>query len=71
MGNCRFLFLTICTVSNLIFWLTTLAAPALRRQFVSKYLELSENPPHAQRDAKSLNRSPLLPFLWGLEPRTS
>ena len=52
-----FLFLTICTLSNLIFWVTTLVAPKLRRRFIHKYLELSDYPPtDSAKDRKLLNR---------------
>lgn len=51
-----FLFLTICTFANLVFWITTLITPSLRLRFVLKYLELSDAPPDPEKDKKLLRR---------------
>lgn len=51
-----FLFLTLCTLSNLVFWITTLITPSLRLRFVLKYLELSDAPPDPEKDRKHLRR---------------
>lgn len=49
-------FLALCTMLNIFFWILTLCFTSCRRQFVMKYLELSDSPPDPEKDEKHLNR---------------
>lgn len=51
-----FLILTIVTSVNFLFYAITLLIPALRVNFIMKYLDLSDAPPDREKDKKHIRK---------------